>query len=135
MPRKRSRTVTLVMLGATSGLAACSPGNQPVFQQSYASLEECVSDWGDQELCAPRTGVGYSGGGGGGGFTGGYFGPRYTWSDRSNAPVVTRPDGSTTLVEGRSLSPAGSVRAPSVHVGSVSRGGFGGFGHLFSFGG
>lgn len=44
------REISLIALLSAS-LVACDPGSQIVQRDVYHSLEECVADWGELELC------------------------------------------------------------------------------------
>lgn len=126
---RRSRSVTLLLLGTLAAVQGCSDDSAPLQRQRYASREDCIRDWNDPNLCQPNH-TGSSGGSGGG--SSGWYGPRYHWSRRLAAPVVVEPDGSTRAAVGARIGPNGSTVAPSLRVSSISRGGFGWLGHLFA---
>ncbi len=115
------------MLGFASVLVGCSE-EVDVHQDRYASLADCVQDWGSEANCTQSGGSAGTGGGGGGG---GYSGPRYYWDRSAGTPVVVRDSGVHERMP--SAHPSGtpmSHSTGSAHVGSVTRGGFGhsGFG-------
>jgi uncharacterized protein YgiB involved in biofilm formation len=119
--RRAASRITLVLIGS-SALAACSPGSdQPVVQDSYATLEDCKADWDRPEECQlqPGTAGGSNGTGAGGGLHGFWYGPSYRQNYRP-----TDADHST----GSRFAPSGSRSA------SVSRGGFGSTGFHFGSG-
>lgn len=139
---KRSSNVILLMLGTGVGIAALSDekSTAQLMQDSYASKEECVQDWGADQRCKDEqknNGAHSSGGGGGGG--GGrstesnrYNGPRYYWDRNTGHPVVVSDSGAHEMVA--SAHPGGdplSHSTASFHAGSVTRGGFG---HFSGFG-
>jgi uncharacterized protein YgiB involved in biofilm formation len=49
-PRKSSRQVTLVLLGAAT-LVACSQDDRMLHRDVYANRDDCVADWGDEVKC------------------------------------------------------------------------------------
>ncbi len=133
---KRSHQVMLWMLGAGLGVAALSDEKtvEQLKQDSYASKEECMQDWGGSEAnCKEDTSssshVGSSGGGSGG--SGGgtrYNGPRYYWDRSTGRPVMITDAGVHQPMP--SAHPNGSPLSHSTgsaHVGTVTRGGFGHF--------
>ena len=137
---KRSHQVALWMLGAGLGVAMLSEEKtiEPLKQDSYASKEDCVRDWGSEESCKEEPqGSGSHGGSGGGGGSGGagngddrrYHGPRYYWDRSAGHPVVVTESGMHQAMP--TAHAGGSPASHSIgttHVGSVSRGGFGHFG-------
>lgn len=123
---KKSKSIALILtpILSTTLLTAC--GDEPADRDVYKTREECVQDWGDQELCEPmrddddyhrQHGVHYPL----------FYGPHYYGSDRAvhyNGREI-RPVGRSTTFK--------SVSRPSSSFSSsksspVSRGGFGGRG-------
>lgn len=95
-----------------------------VLQTQYASRQDCLDDWGDEDSCRAvdpqRSNT--------------YFGPRYYWDPARGRPVVVGPDGSERVASAARVGPSpSSVGATSV-VGNFTRGGFGGIGRGFSSG-
>lgn len=84
----------LVVLLASS-VAACDTTEQPKTAQRdvYNSLEDCVADWGDTELCqaemkqarehAEKMAAAQGSSGGGGAFVPIFMGPSYSGGDRA----------------------------------------------------
>lgn len=132
---KRSHEVLMWMLGLGLGVAALSEEKsvEQLKQDSYASKEDCVRDWGgSEENCKEDTSsssVHYSGGSGGSGSGGSrYRGPRYYWDRSSGRPVMVTDSGVHTPMP--SAHPGGSAMSHSIGstpAGSVTRGGFGHF--------
>lgn len=118
-------TVNVLYVAGLVGLVALgNHGTQfDVRQTRYASREDCLQDWGDEDSCR-AAGQG----------SGVYFGPRYYWDPDRNRPVIVDSNGSehvaTTARIGSSDSPSGRTAV----VGSFARGGFGGIGRGFSSG-
>jgi hypothetical protein len=112
--------------GAVSLVVLGNHGEEfDVLQTQYASRQDCLQDWGDEDSCkaleGPRSQTTY-------------FGPRYYWDAARGKPVVVAPDGSEHIASQSRVGPTrGSLGATSV-VGSFARGGFGGIGRGFSFG-
>jgi len=133
---RRSRSVSLLLLGTVAALQACSDEAIPLQRQRYASREDCDRDWNDPALCEPAPGsAGIAGGTGGGGYGGGgagWLGPRYYWDHRAGAPVVIDPDGHSRTAFSSRVGAAGSDVGVGMHAGSISRGGFGSIGHGFA---
>jgi uncharacterized protein YgiB involved in biofilm formation len=103
--RRRSAHITLVLLGAAA-LTAC--GDDADRRDLYASKQDCVQDWGDEQKCEPAPpGTTSSRPHSGGGY---FYGPAYRSSSHRSS--------------GSSL---GSARSGSraVSSSSFSRGGFG----------
>jgi hypothetical protein len=99
-----------------------------VRQTMYASRENCVHDWGDEESCRPTaqpTGSWYSGT---------YVGPRYYWDPNRSRPVIVGSDGSERVATTAEVGPYGGSTGRTAIVGSFARGGFGGIGRGFSSG-
>lgn len=132
---KRSHEVLLWMLGAGLGVAALSEEKtiEQLKQDTYASKEDCMQDWGgSEENCREETSGGShvsSGGGGGGGSGGGrYSGPRYYWDRSAGHPVIVTESGVH-----KPMPSAHGANSPLSHsigstpVGTVTRGGFGHF--------
>jgi uncharacterized protein YgiB involved in biofilm formation len=118
-PRKSSRQVTLVLLGAAT-LVACSQDDRVLRRDVYASKENCVADWGDEVKCesSPATSQG--------GFHGFYwYGPAY----RSGQFGSSRTDAPAGTVDGARPG------SHAVFTSHVSRGGFGATGAAHGFGG
>jgi uncharacterized protein YgiB involved in biofilm formation len=121
---KQSTSVGLVLLGSAVGLYYYDGGAQKLQQQRYASLEQCVHDWGDPANCSHSAGTvpqpGY------------YFGPRYYWDASSGRPIAVAGDGSTRSIGNARITSAGSLEGGiTTRAGSFSRGGFGSSGHAF----
>ncbi len=131
---KRSTEVALWMLGAGLGVAVLSDSKttEQLKQDSYASKEECMQDWGGSpETCQEENSGGSSGGSGGSGGGGHYSGPRYYWDRSTNRPVIITNSGAHQPMP--SAHPNGTPMSHSLsstHLGTVSRGGFGHFSHL-----
>jgi len=82
---RRSRTITLVLIGSAT-LSACAPEVAPNYQRDhYTSIEECAADWGRPQDCEPSPGSPYGGGSG-------YFfrGPMYMPGFRDDAQFAAR---------------------------------------------
>ncbi len=133
---KRSHQIALWMLGAGLGVAMLSEEKtiEQLRQDSYASKEDCLQDWGGSEAnCKEDTSgsshVSSGGGGGGGGSSGTrYNGPRYYWDRAAGRPVMLTDAGVHQPMP--SAHPAGSPLSHSIGsspAGSVTRGGFGHF--------
>lgn len=131
---KRSVKVPLFILGSVAALQGCSPRTQyETRQQSYASREECLQDWNDQESCSQDIYLddhnrihtsSY------------WYGPRYYWDRDINRPVQIRSDGTTRTLYNSRIDPIkGSLNGTNMYKGSVSRGGFGSYSRGFSGGG
>ncbi len=125
------------MLGAGLGVAILSEEKtiEQLKQDSYASKEDCVRDWGSQQNCKEDTGSGAHSSGGGGSGGGGnsvekrYYGPRYYWDRSAGHPVVVTDTGQhVPMPAAHQGGRPGSHSIGTMHVGSVSRGGFGHFG-------
>jgi len=126
---KRSRKVALLVLGSLASLTACDSGREFGLQQRrYASLEECEKDWGDSAPCTNGSSSALGG-------TYGYFGPRYYWDPGIGRPVIVSPSGDTQIARSTRITSESAFSGEVAHVGTVSRGGFGGFGRGFSIGG
>jgi hypothetical protein len=123
---KRSAYIQLVVIGTALGLAGCDDARQTLKQQRYTSLEECQKDWGDPGDCSPEPGSTF------GGF---YLGPRYYWDPFSNRPRAVLFDGSERAVTSGRMATGGFAGGETHVVGSIARGGFGGFGRGFGGGG
>lgn len=95
-----------------------------VLQTRYASREDCLQDWGDEESCravdSSRSPT--------------YFGPRYYWDPNRGRPVVVGPDGSERVASNARIGPSPSSRGATSSVGTFARGGFGGIGRGFGSG-
>lgn len=114
-PRKSSRHVALVLLGAAT-LVACSEDDATLRRDVYANKEDCVADWGDEVRCeqppvSPRGRGGY------------WYGPAYHFGQFGSG---RDPAGTTTGAR------PGSHAVATSHV---SRGGFGGSGAAHGSGG
>ncbi|MGO9949288.1 MAG: hypothetical protein ACLPWG_20870 [Steroidobacteraceae bacterium] len=125
---KQSASVGLILLGSAMGLYYYDGGAQKLQQQRYASLEQCVHDWGDPAECTHPAGTvaqpGY------------FYGPRYYWNSSSGRPVAVAADGSTRSIGNARITSAGSlVGGITSRAGSIARGGFGSSGHAFGIGG
>lgn len=144
---KKSRKVPLVLLGSFSLLISCGQGGQTeIRQNTYASKEDCLNDWGrDERDCRPdKSGRGY-------------IGPRFYWHHAGGYPVAIDSDGSTRPLPSSTLRSGVATKATGTrtmlgHVGGgttvgkatgrigggtghISRGGFGGIARGFSGGG
>jgi uncharacterized protein YgiB involved in biofilm formation len=107
--RRRSAKITLVLLGTAAALAACGDDQR---RDLYASKQDCVQDWGDEQKCEPApAGTTASRPHSGGGY---WWGPSYSSSSY-------RPSGASTSA-GWASARSGSR---AVATSSVSRGGFG----------
>ncbi len=132
---KRSRTVGLVLLG-TLGTAWVGyfawqntrPENITLRQDQYASMDDCLADWGgDANTCTPAQ-ANSSGSTSGGGYRA--VGPRYYWFRNAAGggyPVELSADGQTRQLTNSRVSSQGSTRASGAFQSShsISRGGFG----------
>lgn len=149
--------VTLAATVAACDTTASNPEEKVTQRDVYASLEDCVADWGDTELCerqqkeahehAEKMAAAQSHSGGGGvAFVPMFFGPSYSgertvthngrtitpsgYSSGRTANYVTNTATGNRVV---SYSKPGTM---STHATSaVSRGGFGGSGASASSGG
>ena len=144
--RRRSRKVALFLVPVL--LAGCSDVEDAQQRDVYTKFEDCMADWGQQELCVQlgqadaaqfaeeTTGVQ---GGGSGAHTILFWGPHYYPSDRSvihNGRTITPSRNSAMsrpfhVTERSSASAKTSASKPS----TVSRGGFGSTGRGLSAGG
>lgn len=128
---KRSHQVTLWMLGVGLGVAVLSEEKtvEQLKQDSYASKEDCVKDWGSEQNCkAEPQSTSHSGGSANYGNGDRYRGPRYYWDRAAGHPVMVTDAGVHTPMP--SAHPGGGPLSHSVgstNAGSVSRGGFGHF--------
>jgi uncharacterized protein YgiB involved in biofilm formation len=111
-PRKSSARVTLVLVGAAA-LAACSHDDETLRRDLYASKNDCVRDWGDEQKCEAKPAESGGSAGHGGGFY--WFGPSYR-SGQFGSSSVSRTPGTVDAAR------AGSHAVGTAHV---SRGGFG----------
>lgn len=119
-PRKSSRQVTLVLLGAAT-LVACGEDDRMLRRDVYASKADCVADWGDEVKCEPSQSPVTSPG-----FHGLYwYGPAYRSGQFGSNPGNAPPG---TVDAARPGSHA-------VFTSHVSRGGFGATGAAHGFGG
>lgn len=119
---KISKEVPLLILGSASLLAFCTTDDdRALTQNTYASLQDCRQDWGNDERNCQ-----YSGGGN-------YVGPRYYWDHETRRPYAVDPDGSTRALP-NSYSTASS-KATRVSHSSITRRGFGSTARGFSGGG
>lgn len=95
-----------------------------VLQTRYASHQDCLEDWGDEDSCRAvdpqRSDT--------------YFGPRYYWDPTRGQPVIVGSDGSERVASGARVGPSPSSVGVTSAVGSFARGGFGGIGRGFSSG-
>jgi hypothetical protein len=141
---KRSKSITLVLLGTTA-LVGCSdnvPPNQEVQvrQQQYASKDDCTKEWGtDSRNCTTTS-------------TGHVYGPRYFWNHSAGYPMVIDSTGAQRPMPGANFAnPSNTATAPTRSIGvttskasvpttssigravaPVARGGFGSTGSSFS---
>ena len=120
---RKSKNITLIVTSLLSTILLSACGDEPADRDVYKTKEECVQDWGEQDLCEPMKddddyhnhhGVYYPL----------FYGPHYYGSERA------------VHYNGREIRPAGrsttfkSVSRPSSSFSSsksspVSRGGFG----------
>lgn len=125
---KRSRKISLLVLGTAVLLTGCSSRKPDIMQQQYSSKEDCEKDWNETEVCT-RSGTG----------GGGYVGPRYYWNRSSSTPVALMPDGTERMMTHSALARGSTSVAHSTsvvgHSTGISRGGFGSGGHSSSGGG
>jgi hypothetical protein len=95
-----------------------------VLQTTYASRQDCLNDWGDEDSCRaadpPHSSI--------------YFGPRYYWDPARGQPVTITPDGSERLASTARVGPSPTSIGVTRIVGNFARGGFGGIGRGFSSG-
>lgn len=95
-----------------------------VLQTEYASRQDCLEDWGDEDSCRAvdprRSNI--------------YFGPRYYWDPARGRPVLVGLDGSERVASTARVGPSRSSAGATSVVGSFARGGFGGIGRGFSSG-
>ena len=117
--RKSSSRITLVIVGAAA-MTACGQ-NEDLRRDVYASRDDCVKDWGDEQKCEEQAKAGTSSGGRGG-F---WYGPAYR-SGQFGWVGVARPHGSIDSARPGSRSVATS---------HISRGGFGASGAAHVSGG
>ncbi|PYE56438.1 hypothetical protein [Deinococcus yavapaiensis] len=110
---KRSRFVGLVLIASVSLTACGSPTSQTRYQ--YASLQDCLRDWNDYQLCERD-------GDYGGGYYGHYYGPVII--SRSGRTYYRRPGLSSEFVAPSRIS-SGSTHSIGTRTFTVSRGGFG----------
>jgi uncharacterized protein YgiB involved in biofilm formation len=135
---KRSKAVPLFVLGSVAVLPGCNAGHPVDLQQNrYQTLEDCEHDWGDPGQCSPAPGSGAAGGGSGGAIGGGgrgtaYIGPRYYWDPDTRRPVTIAPNGESRPAPNAHLAAGRSSLGETLHLGSISRGGFGSIGFRFS---
>lgn len=136
---KKSKSITLLIAPVLSTLLfnACGGGGgsqEDGSRDVYQSSEDCIKDWGDQELCEPMNDDDdreYRSSGGV--FVGRpFYGPRYYPGDRSvmyKGRAISPPGSSTTLkpysVTSRSSSSSRSSSVSSPRSSSTSYGGFG----------
>jgi hypothetical protein len=115
----------LVAAGLASVVVLGNHGAQfDVFQTRYASRQDCLQDWGDEDSCRaadPERSTTY-------------LGPRYYWDPNRDRPVVVGPDGSERVAGTARIGPSPSSIGATSSVGSFARGGFGGIGRGFSSG-
>ena len=151
MRRRRSPAPALTLLAALTATACDSdPGEKVVQRDVYSgphALENCVADWGNEELCkkqlddAEKKQLAASSPHTGGGIAPSIFvwGPGYSGSDRAvshNGQTITPATQRAvqTAAFARGVTPAGSAVRPvafnmpkpaGVSSGFTSRGGFG----------
>lgn len=155
----------LVLLLATT-VSACdmtstdtNSDEKPSQRDVYRSLEDCVADWGDTELCERQIAdakkeaeklAAQSGSGSHVSFVPIFFGPSYSPGDRSvytqtgqrYSPATTRATSTATYLRNARtgvISPKPPIisrpATPTPHSSIVSRGGFGATGRGVSSGG
>lgn len=131
---KRSVSVPLLLLGSAAVLNVCSYAEtDAVKQQRYASREECLQDWNDEEVCSQSISLDennrfHS--------DGNWYGPRYYWDRDINRPIQLRSDGSTRVMRNARIDPnIESKIGTTLNQGSIRRGGFGSSSRGFSGGG
>lgn len=116
-PRKSSRHVALVLLGAAA-VVACGQDEETLRRDIYASKDDCVADWGDELKCEQPSAVPRSG------MHGGYwYGPAYRSGQFGKSPNADP------------LSTAARPGSHAIGTGHISRGGFGATGVAHGFGG
>jgi uncharacterized protein YgiB involved in biofilm formation len=107
-PRKSSRHITLVLLGAAA-LAAC--GDDVETRDVYASRTDCVQDWGDEQKCEPvRDGRYHSSY---------FYGPRYTHGGGwgwSGTPSSTPARAGSHAIASSHISRGGFGHSASAHA-------------------
>lgn len=145
---KRLPSMSLVVaLSATVAGCDSDPGSQVAQRDVYSgpnAFENCVADWGNEELCKQRLNdeerkaAGSSSGGGGGGshvmiWGPGYYGGERTVSHGGNTytPQTTRAE--RTAAFNSQFKPT-SFNAPRPATSVSSRGGFGATGRSFGGG-
>lgn len=127
MTVKKSSTssISLVLIPTMLMLTACADSN--VQRDVYQTKEECLADWGNEELCQDMPAEQVTQHSNGGGHYYRYWGPTYYPDERSvnyNGKTYSArsPANSRAFI---SMS-SGSSSATSSHGTPVSRGGFGG---------
>lgn len=117
---KRSHDIKLVVIGTLSllGIHYATQEKLDVTQNSYANREDCEKDWGKDPQDCRYSGHGIS-----------YVGPRYYWDRNIGRPVALGSDGEPRTLNNSYLGRGQPSTATSIHSSSITRGGFGGFGH------
>ena len=125
MERRRTRHISLMLIGAAA-LGGCGPAPAPTMARDhYGSLDDCAADWGRPEACDRVQSSGYPGGGWI------FRGPAYAVDNRAAARAEAfdeaqrfgRPGLGDSSRQGRSI---GRAVEPTV------RGGFGARARSFS---
>ena len=119
------------MLGTAGVITLAVLGNHgaefDLQQTTYASLEDCMDDWGTEDSCKRVDGSGSNS-------RPTYIGPRYYWDPERARPVVIDPDGTERVATRARIGSGGSRTGHTSFAGSFARGGFGHFGRGFSGG-
>jgi uncharacterized protein YgiB involved in biofilm formation len=118
--RKSSASVTLVLVG-TAALAGCGQQDETLRRDVYASRNDCVQDWGDEQKCEAQAAGATSGGSHGTFFLGPSYRPGQFGSSASNRPIGTVD--------------AARPGSHAIATSHISRGGFGSTGASHSSGG
>ena len=126
---KKSTSIMLIVAPLIGAVLACGGGDSDSTRDGYQSREDCLKDWGDNELCEEmndddereykRTG---------GVFVGRpFYGPRYYPGDRAVVykGKTIQPSGKTTSMKSYTVTSRSSSSSRSSSV-SSPRGGFGG---------
>jgi uncharacterized protein YgiB involved in biofilm formation len=104
--KKKSASITLVLIGAAVSLGGCGETHER--RDVYANQKDCVADWGDEKKCEQAPGTHSSG-------SHFYYGPRY-YPGQFGSNTQTHSNGTT-------LAPRPNSKAiGSTHI---ARGGFG----------
>lgn len=121
---KHSKQVPLILLGAVTALTGCGKTNdlpENARQNTYANVDDCRRDWGNDSGCRPAPGSSGSG-------AVVYMGPRYYW-DRDTGRAMVIENGSARPATGGEASRGTASHATGVESVAVARGGFGATAH------